>query len=512
MIDLPQARALREQLSPAFAGYVTDGNISDRDVLATLMDLVARGYIGLDAKTQKAPAEISRVYYISNPESLRPFEHKFIDLLFSEKKELSPEELRAKFSTGKFHELILHNIHSLAETKIVKSLLLLRDEKGNRLAPDVIIDRYFEKKIRTIADLEKYERSGGAIAVIILISMLVYGGISLFFLLKNDVLIAAIMFGLMVLSIGIFVPTLRERQKVGKASKLLLFEFENDIVPYTKKRYEELFEFISKSPLVRQRVYNEFMPHAVAFGLDKSWNASFGITPEGVWSSRSKGDVDLAVSNIEFMKHSHEIRVRNASMTDEQAPLAEDSQEFMELSRGAIKSNAGRGMKVMYIFLLILVLFAIFFVFIALLEAGSERKPLDRLLEDEDALMSLLGVSLLFSVSIFFFTLLDKKQVCTVYLSKERLLVTKGGYLMLKTPINQITTVELGLITNDRHLGVCSVLDDKFRVEVNSQKDFESYFDSAFRELGIEVRKTARSRLGFGSSLHPPVVYELQNP
>jgi len=512
MIDLPQARALREQLSPAFAGYVTDGNVSDRDVLATLMDLIVRGHIGLDAKTQKTPVEISKIYYVNNPGSLRPFERTFIDLLFSEKRELSPDELRAKFSSGKFHELILHNIHSLAETKIAKSLLILHDKKGKRLTPDVIIDINFEKKVRTVADLEKYKRSRRVVFAIFLTFMLIYGGIGVFFLMKNEMLMMAIFFGLMVISTCILLPILLKQQKVRKSSKLLLFEFENDIVPYTKKRYEELFEFISKYPLKTQRIYNEFMPHAVAFGLNTSWNASFGIAPEGVWSSRNRGDSDLAIDNIEFMKHDSELIVGSKRPpTGEKGPLPVDSEEFLGLSRNTIKSNAGKGMKTGYVLLLTLVLFIIFFTFIAILQAGSERKPLDRLLEDEDTLMGLLGSSLLFSVFIFFIALIEKKEVCTVRISKDWLLVTQRGYLTFKIPLTRVATVELGLLANDRHIGICSVLDDKFRIEVNSYKDFEPYFDSVFRELGVEVRKTTRSRLGFGSFLYPPVVYELQN-
>ena len=62
------------------------------------------------------------------------------------------------------------------------------------------------------------------------------------------------------------------------------------VVPAAKKKYEELFEFIQKYPLTQQRLDNEFMPFAVAFGLDSSWNKSFGIQEEIVVVSEARAE------------------------------------------------------------------------------------------------------------------------------------------------------------------------------------------------------------------------------
>ena len=107
--------------------------------------------------------------------------------------------------------------------------------------------------------------------------------------------------------VGLSIFAVVKYLKVRRLKKILAIQFKDNIIPFTKKKYEELFEFIQRYPLKQQRLYNEFMPHAVAFGLDTSWNESFGVPTEVVVSSRAKQDlpdnIKGKISDSDFVEH-----------------------------------------------------------------------------------------------------------------------------------------------------------------------------------------------------------------
>lgn len=334
MITLPEARELREQLSPAFAGYVTDGNISDRDVLATLMDLIVRGYIGIDADTQKKPVKVRKIYFVKTSERLLPFEKKFIGVLFKEKKELGVEEAKGIIDSKVLHEVIKQNTDALTKSKIAKSLVVFFDknDKVVDLSYEKLVTKkvgflqehreYVKEKPKTIGDLERLI-DGTKLGVffifafgffwfyiyivVILLRSSGQGGIEV--VPSGFVPLDALVFGIIILLYFLYFgfSGIRKVKKLRKLNKLLVLQFTNNIIPFTKKKYEELFEFIQKYPLRQQRLYNEFMPHAVAFGLDTSWNESFGIPEEVVIESRAKrhlpDKIKQKISDSDFVEH-----------------------------------------------------------------------------------------------------------------------------------------------------------------------------------------------------------------
>lgn len=357
-IGLREARDLKEQLRPAFAGYVTDGNISERDILGTLMDLVARNKIGMEYEQQKTPIEIKRIYRTGASVGLLPFETAFIETLFADSNELSANDVKTKIYSGKLHKSISENTKSIEEFKISKSLLVSINKRG-----DVSKLRKYGRSLRTAEDLEGSSPNGHIISAIIgavFALILLFGimgllmampsisiGISeiavatwpylvcISFLVLNRVkkdwglvlfgnkipktfAILALLFlfagfinaggleeptergfgmlsgyvlaGVLMIfiSIGFVLKKINDFNVAKSALKNvhMLMDFETGI-PAAKIWYEELFDFIQSFPLKEQRIYNEFMPHAIAFGLDKSWNKSFGITKEMVVKSKA---------------------------------------------------------------------------------------------------------------------------------------------------------------------------------------------------------------------------------
>ncbi len=181
MITLVEAEDLREQFRPAFAGILADGDVSDRDVLATLLDLYVRGYLELGAERKGKHYLIDKVIYSGKKtDRLMLFEKDFLNKLFKEKRAITLNELRFLVGTGILHDIIEENLNTLKDSEIVKAGLEAESE------------------------LE-------------------------------------------------------------------------DVIPYTKKKYEELLEFMQEYVLGEQNMYSEFMPFAVAFGLEDSWKKSFKL-------------------------------------------------------------------------------------------------------------------------------------------------------------------------------------------------------------------------------------------
>ncbi len=300
MITLSEAGKIREQFKPAFAGYLTDGDISDRDVLATLLDLSVRGYIKLDMEKEERQHKIQKVILQKkSTKGLLPFEKEFLNVLFLAGKELDAYDVRFIFDMGGLHETIERNLASLSDNEIINSELEFKTPKGRNTmlyydASDrSLSDKEDIKPVKTVKELKKL-RGGGlgeipklATALVTIPFFLIYISFfmmafepegSLIFVRKRGILI-----GLFLITYLLYITWCIKRRR--RIKNILHIEFE-DAVPFSKEKYEELFEFIQEYPLKEQRIYNEFMPFAVAFGLDTSWNKSFGIPEEPVISSK----------------------------------------------------------------------------------------------------------------------------------------------------------------------------------------------------------------------------------
>lgn len=282
MTTLEKARKLSEQLRPAFAGYLTDGNISDRDVLATLLDLVVRNSVSLDMELEGERYKINKIMRaVGTAESLLPFERLFLNELFCRSNEITLEEFRKIAKSGKLHKIIENNLGVLKDFEIIDAELEFI-ENGHTISVSMN-----GKEVRTLEDMKKLNR----------FLKFILG----FFILVPSFVFVSWIYGVMkspnsslhaplpiigacatyVLVMGLPILIYRKFEKSEKVLKLDLTS-----VPKTKKKYEELFKFIRKYPIKQQSLANEFMPFAVAFGLDTSWIKSFGMTREFVVSSK----------------------------------------------------------------------------------------------------------------------------------------------------------------------------------------------------------------------------------
>jgi|GEM_PF-2561299 len=299
------ARRIRERRSPAFAGYVTDGNVSDRDALATLMDLVVKGYLGIDADASKTQPSVKSVYIVSLPSSMSAFERRFVDVLFGRKKTLTRKEVTAALKSKGLKGVIKRNLSLISKEGIKYSGINLYTKDGKRLR-NPHWEMYYSKAKKP-EDLDrKYKLYRTFVPPLLWIGIFFFGlglltgasqilskgldAVGPFSILS--VFLLLLVFGLM-----------QAKENIADyESSLPVREFETnqrDLVA-AKEDYADLFNFIKASPLKKARLYNEFMPYTVAFGLDTSWNDSFGITKEGIAdpnSSAFRGDSLEALSS-----------------------------------------------------------------------------------------------------------------------------------------------------------------------------------------------------------------------
>jgi len=325
LITLDEARLLREQLRPAFAGYVTDGNVSNRDVLGTIMNLISRGYVGINLDTQSHPNKINYMYLVTSSGLLLPFEKAFLRTLFSKSRALTPEKVKKKIDSGVLHKVIEENALALSESKIARQLLIVLDKEGKRQDIRYLTESGTLMKVRTVGDLVEIKHldediamnisSGLAVlfGIAMVLFLVIFGGYvllvssathsSIIGVVGYPLAITLLLFAIFIVIGMRFSSTLAElpglffrlasylqnKKALKNTENLLLLQFRDNVVPYMKGRYEELFDFIKAMPLKQQRIYNEFMPHAVAFGLDTSWNESFGIETEPIVSSQVYG-------------------------------------------------------------------------------------------------------------------------------------------------------------------------------------------------------------------------------
>lgn len=275
-----EAEELRKRLKPAFAGFVTDGNISDRDVLATILDLIVKGNIGIDADTQKEPIELRKLNYVSRDNVLL-FENDFINELFSDSKEMAAEQVREKIRSNKLHVIIANGMNQVLEGAKLKRSFLVWKQNGRDVASKLdssLIISYAEPLAAA-----KYF-IGFVIFVFFIIFLIDFtpmfsvfptGGFSLFFLASSLIM--------MVFFVIFVVRMLRRHKRISTKSfpgAYMVLDYAGEPPTRFRAKYAELFGFIKTFPLSQQRLYNEFMPYAVAFGLDSRWNETFGIQKE----------------------------------------------------------------------------------------------------------------------------------------------------------------------------------------------------------------------------------------
>jgi hypothetical protein len=279
MINEIQALSYKEQLHPAFAGYIHDGKISERDVLGSILNLILQGIIQPLWKNDSMLDELIGLRK-TNKKTKHKFEQMILNELFKTKLEITTKDAGNIIKLGTLQNIINNNLTAISTFAITNRKIYFNKQ-------DTVTFSYNGKKVETEQDIKAFKVTAlGIIAVTILIFILgtninTYYSNQITFINNLDINKPSNFIFSNILEFGIFfVIPVSIFISFVKSKKYLKYQFKDNLLPETKKKYEELYFFIKEKPLGEHKITNTFLPYSIAFGLDESWQKDFGLQKE----------------------------------------------------------------------------------------------------------------------------------------------------------------------------------------------------------------------------------------
>jgi len=260
-------------LKPGIAGYIIDGKVHNKEIIATIVDLIVREYIDFYPKNANwEELKVKRLLLLKSRSSLK-FEEEFLHILFNKKKEITISELKTILIKGTLHKLL--------ESYVKESGVYLdvKDEK---------VDFYLEnpkntvsfsvngRPVRNVEDWQSFKFTsyimGGVFGLFILF-FLASAAINYFIagIVPNKGYLMAILFFAFMIFLFVYLPS--KTTKIATQN----IKYTDKNVKNLRKKYHELFDFLKKHPLKEGRLFNEYLPYSIAFGLDTHWQEAFSI-------------------------------------------------------------------------------------------------------------------------------------------------------------------------------------------------------------------------------------------
>ena len=247
-----------EELRPAFAGYLVDGAIGAKEIVATIVDLMVRGYI--DAPRAGRVWEKSRLDILIKTDKrdleLLPYERYTLEELFKESNEISVSEVKSLFNEEK-------------ALKMMNEELLKQDIDYKE-----IYKTYRLKSGNTTLDIDPHPPGSNGRTVnatlstdnplIYLMPILAIAAFALM-PLSGGGTEAIVLIGIILALTGLWLMKTKKVPKNSEQERL-------------RKKYQDLQSMLRSMPLENGRLFNEYLPYAIAFGLDKYWNEKFELS------------------------------------------------------------------------------------------------------------------------------------------------------------------------------------------------------------------------------------------
>lgn len=250
VITTHQAREYAQLLHPAFAGYYHDGIISETDALAAVFYLIKGGFIEPEFKNHNITQGLS---YLRRSQRQPPtrFEQNIIKIIFYDSDRVSTQTVGSLIKDHAIQSLI-----APAATNNVKALTL------PTAARDQTVKVYsVHKDNRKLINVVTREKSTQAITgcILVLLALIYY---------FNGMRLFSLILGLIGLVSALMAITGIEYGRITSSHV--------SVHPYTDY-YHKLHEFLQVLPPEPHTFTYEFIPYAIAFGLDTSWHADFGL-------------------------------------------------------------------------------------------------------------------------------------------------------------------------------------------------------------------------------------------
>jgi uncharacterized membrane protein len=231
--DMKTVRRLR----PALAGTVLDERVDIKEIEATILDLAIRGYIYIREEEKGTIFKRKEIWFVKTKgvRGLMEYEAKIMRALFGTKEKIKVSSLKNKFY--KHTPKILEAIHDEA-------------------AKHKLFDGSVDKTIKSYM--------GKFMVFPIVLAVAVVGLIALFF-------------GMGFRARGIFPFAMVLSFLSIPMLFMLAFAFAMAMPRKTEKgvaqahRYTELKNWMKKYPLKEGRLFDEYLPYATAFGIQRVW-------------------------------------------------------------------------------------------------------------------------------------------------------------------------------------------------------------------------------------------------
>jgi len=265
MISQSQAELIKQKDYPALAGYLLDGQISELDIIAATLKMIQDRVLKAEFENNDIRGKIKRIIK-NNVLPSNPFDNLLLKMLFEDNQSMDAVSLGKKISSEDFKLAATSGFEILLGVK--KSQERLQYKVGDRYydfvfgSSDVNPFRHYSRNI-------KQTRWGLLLTLPILLFIFIQ---SYFELGRVDM--TAYMFEIAFL----LAFSVLQIYSVFFAKHSVKIDFTNaSQVESLKQEYKSLYEFLNKYPLEPHNFTNMFLPFSVAFGLDQSWNADFGL-------------------------------------------------------------------------------------------------------------------------------------------------------------------------------------------------------------------------------------------
>ncbi len=290
MLSRKEALYYDEQLHPAFAGYLFDGTITERDAVAALFHLLTKGILEPSWKNGNILKAIVGIKRTSRKPIL-PFNQTLIDKMFGSKDEMSAKEIGGLIKKQTIQDVIKNHLSAIAAFPVINEELQFTFGKHGKVNFSVN-----GNAVDTVEEANAFRKTLYKILLPVLVGVgflfvgfhLVYKtyipqGNYYYFSQNISIQIArnsnndnSLLFtGIALIAVGLF-----SLFAFAFSKKTVSYDFKDNVIPIAKKKYDELYTFIKTHPLQKHRFINEFLAFAIAFGFDDSWHKDFELEKE----------------------------------------------------------------------------------------------------------------------------------------------------------------------------------------------------------------------------------------
>ncbi|MFH1212200.1 MAG: hypothetical protein V1659_04725 [Candidatus Woesearchaeota archaeon] len=255
MISIHKAEQYVGEIKPCLAGFVSDSCVSDKAVLATLLDLNLRGYLSIDVVLKDWDYKINRVSFLKKDSRLSDFENEFLGILFAEAKILSSDKLSRIMESSELHNAIKKYIKNIYRKKA--------DSLGVNHEP-LFRTGAHPSDVLAAAKTSKESRTSYSVLAGFCIFVAFFFAFRLMGFASTAGLLVSLALGVSALALVYSYYANLFRKEFPE------MEIHIETLKPLKKKTDELYVFLQRHKFESSRARNRFMPYAFAFGLS-SW-------------------------------------------------------------------------------------------------------------------------------------------------------------------------------------------------------------------------------------------------